>query len=85
MDSEQESAPKHAKAPVKSETFSTDVFDFDDRLLALEKQSGQYRGHIVQIQDVLADQMMIISVLEVALAIFIAMALWEQFKGATHA
>ena len=83
MDAEQQ--PKHAKEPVKSETFSTDVFEFDDRLVTLERHDVQYRGHIVQIQDVLVDQMLVIGFLELVIAIFIAMTLWDQFKGASHA
>lgn len=77
--------PKHAKEPVKSDTFSTDVFEVDDRLINLERQSNRHRDHLVRLEDVLVDQMMLISVLELALAILVAMALWDQFKGAAHA
>lgn len=83
MDSERDSAPKHAEQPKKLDTFSGDLLEVDDRLLRLERQSKEYRGHLIVFEDALINQIATVAALEIVLAVLLAVMVFSQYRKVT--
>jgi hypothetical protein len=59
------------------------ILDVDGRLLVLERTSREYRLHLVKFEDALITQIYTVGVLELTFAIFLATAVWSQYRRVT--
>jgi hypothetical protein len=61
-----------------------DLLRADDRLVVLERDSDRLARHLSQLEGALFNQMLAISVLEVAFAIFLACVIWVEYRRTTE-
>lgn len=57
-----------------------EILNVDGRLFVLERDSREYRHHLVQFEDALITQIVTVGVLEVVFAIFLAVTVWTQYR-----
>lgn len=73
-------------APVRSErpghsALTIDFLNVDGRLVTLERDSVEYRRHLLVFEDALIGQIYTVAILELVLATFLAVTAWSQYRA----
>lgn len=68
------------QSPASGPLEADEIFNLDGRLFVLERDSRQYRQHLVKFEDALITQIVTVGVLEVVFAIFLAVTVWTQYR-----
>jgi len=86
MASEQESDQEHTPGLFDDvpERAPLDILATDDRLVVLERSSKTHTRHLSQLEGALFNQMITLSALEVAFALFLAVMIWSEYRRRTE-
>ena len=63
---------------------ASEILDVDGRIHVLERESREYRGHLVKFEDQLINQIMTVGVLELVFALFLAVTIWTQYRKVSN-
>jgi hypothetical protein len=80
MASEHESDQEH----VALSSEPSDLLRVDDRLVVLERDAKTYSRHIGQLEGAVFNQMIAVTLLEVAFALFLACMVWVEYRRKTE-
>lgn len=69
---------------VSDPTAPLDLFQTDDRLIRLERDTSTHSRHLSQLEGALSTQMVALAVLEVVFALFLAITLWVEYRRKTE-